>query len=100
MGAPERKFFAETLKGVARGLASGAAESKLPEPFVNFVAKLCESGEGLIDDVLLTPIMKRKFDEKMNQKAETIPRPKDESEMPALPEPKKENPEQEGAFQW
>lgn len=103
MGNPERKFLAELLKGGARGFASATAESRLPTPFVNFVAKMCESGEGLIDDLLLTPIMKKKFDEKMNQKGENIARPKDEGESTELVVAETKEPvpfDEKGAFHW
>jgi len=75
MGVPERKFFVELGKGAAKGIASAVAESNLPTPFVNFVAKTCESGGDLIEDWLLTPVMKEKFDKKMHGTGELIQRP-------------------------
>lgn len=104
MGIPERKFLAEAAKGLARGASSAAAESKMPTPFVNFIAKLCESGEDLIDDFLLTPVMKQKFDEKMTQKAEVIPRPKDDEESTELvtvqPKDVQSSEPKEDGFHW
>lgn len=80
MDAPGRRFLAELTKGAAKGLSAAATESKLPTPFVNFVAKLCESGEDLIDDFLLTPVMKDRFENKMSENAINLKRPDAETE--------------------
>jgi len=104
MGVPERKFFAELGKGAAKGVASACTESDLPTPFVNFVAKLCESGEDLIDDLLLTPVMKKKFEEKMTGTGETIRRPDAMVETTELVVAEDTevatSEEKEGAFHW
>lgn len=101
MGAPERKFFAELVKGAAKGLASACTESNLPTPVVNFVAKLCENGEDLIDDVLLTPVMKKKFETKMSATAENLKRPDAEStEMVALEGEIETSAPKEETFHW
>jgi hypothetical protein len=102
MDAPGRKFLAELTKGAAKGIASAATESKLPTPFVNFVAKLCESGEDLIDDFLLTPVMKEKFETKMSGTAVNLKRPDAEPETTELVvvENNEETSHKEETFHW
>ena len=103
MDAAGRKFLAEALKGIAKGISSGSSETELPTPVQNFVAKLCESGEDLIDDLILTPVMKDKFDKKMMAHGQNINRPElDEvpaEEVAATPEIVPSLTQEEN-FQW